>query len=298
VIELQHKLFEVLTEPAIIATPTGDIAAWLPGGTQLIYRSLQFVIGMVSPIDYSITLYLYHNTHTLQPTAQSQRGTPGEAQGVGIGSPDPDLPLRPAQQAVQLAALVCQWPQLVWDYPGWEGTLSIVMALRAVCMLAVAGLLTGQQKQGVVALLGGVPGDSTNSSSPIPRPPLLEPFSLAALRQEGGISLAELSVAFLDEVVHQPPGHTNQFASIIVHLLLIFGAQQLPAIQQAFAAVADSPADKQQGSAYLGQGQRLREVVSQKWEQGPLRVAYLEWVQASLLRVIEDVLSPPRPFTI
>jgi hypothetical protein len=148
-----------------------------------------------------------------------------------------------------------------------------------------------------------VPRDSTNSNSStlITRLPLLEPFSLAALRQEVSITLEELSVAFLDEVVHQPSRHTGQFASITTHLLRVFGADQLPAIQQAYAAAADAASNfegEQHGSASLSQGQQQREVVLQKWRQGPLRLAYLEWVQASLLKVISDVLSPPVPFTM
>jgi hypothetical protein len=72
-------------------------------------------------------------------------------------------------------------------------------ALRVVCMLSIVGVLTEQQKQGVVALLGGTPrpaglGASSISKGHAPESSLFllpEPASITQVRKRlAGLSLA------------------------------------------------------------------------------------------------------------
>jgi hypothetical protein len=211
--------------------------------------------------------------------------------------------------------------------------------LRRICMLALVGLLTKRQKQGVVALLGGVPcepGSSSINTSPtrssITREPgtsssstmtttiattssassttmttlssvsgegvnvgssllTAEPACLSQLRQEHGISLAELALAMLWlNPLNDPNDYSSSppITSLLNHLQLALGSDQLPLITHAQRAV---PALKGPITGLTGEEVGLRPVVCELWETTSLQDIYMSWVQESLLGIIDEVLS-------
>jgi hypothetical protein len=277
-------MLEVLAGPA---ATKGFIAAWLPTINELLVSSVEAFIAMWQDVDEPITRLLDQATKT----------------------PSPDSHPQLAKQAVQLVSLT---PQVLREELGVSALNSVYgiamlqklvrpeVPLRAVCLLAAAGCLTAEQKGSMVAMLGGTPQNSS-STSPVAHPPLPEPFSLAALRQEDGISLAEMCIALLWQDTYTGPATLEPFAAGASRLVHAFGADQLPAVNLAMSGAGDLAsflAQRAQGGRSTpppGQGAVLREVLLKKLEQGPLRHAYLNWVHASLLKVIKDVLSQPVP---
>jgi hypothetical protein len=191
--------------------------------------------------------------------------------------------------------------------------LCTVPLLRAVCMLASVGLLTEQQKQGVVALLGGTP--DRNSSSRGSSSPLFllveEPPELQQLRQSKGISLAELGVAMLwfDKCQAQMakqesamPFYNNspvrmergryRTGAISSQLLALISPVQLPLIKRLYQTL--SAADEEDGPPLRDEQVGVRPVVAELWHAGKLADAYLSWVQATLQGIIQGVLRQHR----
>jgi hypothetical protein len=157
-------------------------------------------------------------------------------------------------------------------------------------MLATVGLLTEEQRQAVVALLGGVTScRSTTTNSTITNSTtttgstttfcstlLPEPADLVEWRQQGSISLAELSVALL----LWPSAYTTEAGALsaATQLVMAFGAEQLPLV----AAVASA---KQQQDLPL-----LPKATVDTLADSTLSDTYFSWVQACLLSIINDVL--------
>jgi hypothetical protein len=181
--------------------------------------------------------------------------------------------------------------------------------LRVVSMLAGVGRLTEQQKQGVLALLGGVLRtensnstsehavvDSRSASEPPHQLSLLlpEPTLVSALRQQHGVSLAQLAVFVLwtqRKRLHEPD---QQIRSITDHLLWAFGAEQLPSI----ALIKDYLCVQDLGDRtpfeYLG----IPVAAVELWQQPSFKDTYLSWMQATLLKIINEVLSKPISGTV
>jgi hypothetical protein len=198
------------------------------------------------------------------------------------------------QKALQLAALLPQMP--------WADLRSAVMKngphvnpaakqaldrlglymctaplLRVVCMLAMLGQLSEAQVQGVVSLIEGHPAGSSKTTFPLEEPP-----SLAEYREQHNITLADLSRAVLwdSRVVQLYAEH--HIKPVAEHLVLAFGAQQL---QMIATVIAELP-------------RRTHSLVSITPEaevmeclEGPQGDVYMGWVQACLLKVINEVLD-------
>jgi hypothetical protein len=194
--------------------------------------------------------------------------------------------------------------------------------LHAICMLALAGHLTEQQKQGVVVLLGGGSStsniDSTSSMGAVAGAnaavtasclPIPEPSSLAQARQEAGVSLQDLAMALLRPPDVDPsPGITAE----LHYVLLPFGADKLPwlaLVVEVEARKADPESQQQQQQAELS-GARCHQDTESLHEESMRqyhelkdradrayalitepRMQYLKWLRGSMLKVIDDVLS-------
>jgi hypothetical protein len=207
--------------------------------------------------------------------------------------------------------------------------LSAGLQFRVVAMLAIVGKLTEQHKQGVVALLGGVldsasrttSGSTSNvgntntsttvvagssattdnvdasnsSSSSNSLLPLPEPASLAAFREENGLTLQDLAMCYLWLDKETSTGGRDsrsigQLRSMPDHLLLAFGASQLhwvDIMQQ--CSKASAPPDPQRDNACLQLRNRALQVRI-VWDV-PRVFEYIRWVSASLMSIINDVLQ-------
>jgi hypothetical protein len=195
-----------------------------------------------------------------------------------------------------------------------RGHLSVKPALRAVCMLALTGHLNQQQREVVTALLGGrgssssghstttseLGSDSTAcsaSSLPIPEPP-----KLVEARQQGSITLQDLAIWVLDlQQAPHPP--------VIDHVLLAFGADQLPGlalVHEANSRPAPPGSSGQKHEQQLDSDTALSECHQEEEEElvrqrhellaragrasellGPeLMAQYQSWLRSSLLKVM------------
>jgi hypothetical protein len=175
--------------------------------------------------------------------------------------------------------------------------------LRVVCMLALMGLLTEHQRQGVVALLGGVcssscPGGDVAESSSMAvgaqqQSSLLipEPASLSAIRQQHNLSLSQLAVFMLWTQRSQLPDPPQQIKLITRHLLLAYGAQRLPSIARIQDYLMVQDLDDRNPLEYLGVPMASIDC----WQQPSFKDTYLGWMQATLLKIIQEVLSQHGP---
>jgi hypothetical protein len=253
-----------------------------------------------------------------------------------------------AQLALQLASMM---PHVSMEdvesgaegSPGWgnadfiaamsklRGQLGVEPALRVVCMLALTGHLDQQQREVVIALLGGRGSSSSDYSTtselrhdsaacsdrclPIP-----EPLELAAARQEHNITLQDLAICVL-----APPGAAHlvgmglqeeSFTPAADHVLLAFGADQLPCLALAHGAdprLAQPGSSRQKHEQQLDSAPALpdsdqeeEERVVAVWQRQELEVRahrasellgtklmaqYQSWLRSSLLKVDCDVLT-------
>jgi hypothetical protein len=123
-----------------------------------------------------------------------------------------------ASVVVMALHLASQMSYMSWDIlkvaarqtPAWQDTafrghmrdlhafMGPLPLFRTVSMLATVGLLTKQQKQGMVALLGGAASHSSDGDSSTTSCLLIEePLSLVEARQQSGITLQDLAVSLL-----------------------------------------------------------------------------------------------------
>jgi hypothetical protein len=169
--------------------------------------------------------------------------------------------------------------------------LHVQLYLRVVALLAIVGTLSEQHKQGVAALLGGEPHSSSSSSSL----PLPEPAGVAAVRMEHSLALQDLAIRCLwgDTKMSDQEQECHELAqlcSVPDHLLMAFGADQLPwlAIMQQSSKPAATQ-DSQKADEYL----QLRERAARATQvfSGAVGSEYVSWMNASLMKIINEVLS-------
>jgi hypothetical protein len=239
-----------------------------------------------------------------------------------------------SMDAIESSARACP----AWgsgDFSTAMSTLRLVLgvepALRVVCMLALAGHLDAQQRLAVVALLGGRgSSNSANSSTtsselgngsaapsagflPIPEPP-----GLAAARQEGDITLQDLAISVLGTSQAAAPAGKGLgercSPPVVAHVLLAFGADQLPGLAMVHGAhsgpVGSESSGQQQEQEQRSPGptitqslQEEEEVMRQCQElQARARRAsellgnelvalYQSWLRSSLLKICCDTLN-------
>jgi hypothetical protein len=107
-----------------------------------------------------------------------------------------------------------------------------------------------------------------------------EPTSLVQQRQALGISLEELAMVMLQLYAQDQPYHKeDRYISILHALVTAFDYRQLPSITRA--------QQSKPGSWSEGVPPELQKA----WHEGPLRDTYLTWVQSTLLKIINEVLS-------
>jgi hypothetical protein len=183
--------------------------------------------------------------------------------------------------------------------------LCAIPLLRDVCMLAIVGRVDVSQKQGVLALLGGVLGEgdasiaSDASSHVASSLPLPEPAELAEFRQEHSLSLADMSLALVcydssgkagidsDDSDDDEDGDSwDQASSLIKHLLAVFTREQLPCIAHMHNVLEAAGLEGNITDEELG----VRSDMYDLWSEDDISDIYLSWVQASLLKVIREVL--------
>jgi hypothetical protein len=135
-------------------------------------------------------------------------------------------------------------------------------------------------------------GSACTSSSHLPSTfssslPVQEPASLAGLRQEHDITLAELFAASMWLRWEELPESQPHITSCVTNLLQVFSAEQIPMLPALQAAIANGPKqDGRKSRKQLGN----RTVTVEKWDEGPLRDIYLSWMQASLQKVIKEAI--------
>jgi hypothetical protein len=76
-------------------------------------------------------------------------------------------------------------------------------------------------------------------------------------------------------------------SSCVSNLLQVFSAEQIPVLAALQTAIADG--DQQVGPKSREQ-LGIRPVTAEKWDEGPLKDIYLGWVQASLQKIIKEVI--------
>jgi hypothetical protein len=225
-------------------------------------------------------------------------------------------------RALQLASLV---PRVPWDHltatvahisaDEHQDFLGIcmylvdrtaVLLLRVVTMLVCARLVPEQHKQGVVALMGGVPSGSgsasnTSRSGKSNFLPLPEPSSLAEARQQAGVTLQDLSYLFLlvDVLTSKDDGEQRSAAprcpSLARHLALAFGVHQIPwlaSVQQASQPGSQGLQQDSEEDSGLKQLNDSAATAGAWLAQGDSTMAteYTSWVQACLYRIIDEAL--------
>jgi uncharacterized protein YcgL (UPF0745 family) len=156
-------------------------------------------------------------------------------------------------------------------------------------MLAVVGLLSEQQKQGVVALLGGGADSLSVISSDSSSVPLPEPASLLKARLQGNLALSTMYLmyfaaqkTFYAGLMH--PEHFDQLHDVPKQLAQVFGEQQLLWMQnlkESAQDVAQKTADACSRRGGAGHLQLLESTLIKE---------YTTWVQACLLKIIDEVL--------
>jgi hypothetical protein len=260
---------------------------------------------MLRSLDYQVALFIY--------TWQEQQSLVGTQKFHENAAQVPRAIEGQQHQAVQAALVLASLvPAVPCDKDAWKGANEDLLAtwqfhlcanplIRVVCMLGLTGLLSEQQKQGVVALLGGSTTGSTGSAEDSSscayehlsvRSALLlpEPASIAQPRQNHGISLADLSSALLWVEHQRLSDPERQLRSITKHLLLAFGADQLPSIARIMGYLWVQDLDDRTPFEVLG----IPVAAIELWQQPSFRDTYLSWMQATLLKVIGDVLSQHR----
>jgi hypothetical protein len=216
--------------------------------------------------------------------------------------------------ALQLAF---QMPLMSWDIlkvaarqtPAWQDTafrghmrdlhafMGPLPLFRTVSMLATVGLINQQQKQGMVALLGGAEshsagGDSSTTSSLL----IEEPLSLVEARQQSGITLQDLAVSLLWVNSKTSSGAeastpSTQLSSVAQHLLQAFGAEQLPWVDLMLRAPSKTNSRGSQKEISSYRQLRSRAAKAAQWLDGSLSTAYTSWVEGYLRKVVCDVLE-------
>jgi hypothetical protein len=166
-------------------------------------------------------------------------------------------------------------------------------------MLASVGLLSEQHKQGVVALLGGELGStcldsnrcdsSPATSTSTPALLIQEPASLLHLREQHNIGLSELAVplVWFDHSQRQDDTDWMPALELTKDLLSVFSPTQLPAIAHLNSTLSAAGSE----ASIEPEQVALREGMWELWEDSPLADIYLSWVQATLLKIIDNVLS-------
>jgi hypothetical protein len=277
-----------------------------------------------------------------QSPARSQQPCSSESSTADDEVPAEDLARgRDIRRALQLAAVVpcVPWQRIAavracasawedenmqYDWDLLRGHVCGTPLLRAVCMLASVGLVTDEQKQGVVALLGGVPicssgstkqhvagiakealhtdgtshstckdsSDSTTAaaaSSSSTGLLLQEPASLVELRRQHDIRLAQLGVAMLwyDERLVMKSTMSASVSEVAEQLLSTINPAQLPSIAHVSSTLSAAEEDALVPDKEVG----LSRGISDLWYTGDLADIYLSWVQETLLKIIDDVLA-------
>jgi hypothetical protein len=305
--------------PDICGTATRP-AAWLPRTDWYLRQTIDMLAKLVATLDDAVR----HCTEGLCPSRDWRRL-------IFEGPQRPDASQDNAQLrqlALQLAALVSHtpWQSLraaAGQTTGWAHLdgytlkvlpmLQLLMCayplLRVVCMLAIAGFLSDQQKQGVVALLVGPPNTSTSISTSIstssltassissvsstqgrvpPTPdsvlPVEEPAELQTRRAQQGIPLLHMFHALLELGTRTLFDGEQHYEFMMRHLLLAFGHEQLPTVFMLYTQMLPLP----------GEDRAVAPAVVKAWDfindSDGVRDIYLGWLQASLLRVIDDVV--------
>jgi hypothetical protein len=162
--------------------------------------------------------------------------------------------------------------------------------LRAICVLAVAGGLTDKQKQGVVVLMEGVcydeDGATVITASGLHGHLLLEePPQLKQDRAAAGLSLADVLRVVLwiqDPDLSSQPG--CEAGALPTQLFQAFGEDQLPGVAAVHSIISSASPEEQAA-------RRMVPSASKWFERHGTMDAYLSWVQATLLQVINEVLS-------
>jgi hypothetical protein len=171
---------------------------------------------------------------------------------------------------------------------------STMDVLCCTVVSARAGWVTEGYKQRIVALLGGVNSSSstpvacdTSASSCLPSP---MPAILTELMDAEALTLADLFIALLrlywERLFCENRPLVSAFTAQLVHL---FGSAQLPHLSALLV-----PSDpRQQDSQPMVAAYKLpmTPAFSRLWMPGPFRDAYLTWVQASCLSVLDHALN-------
>jgi hypothetical protein len=279
VVELTRQLWALLGDSDISGSAPNP-ASWLPERDEMVSGSARALTSMATSTEVALDKFL-----------QSLSSNPTEEQRK-----------QAARQAMQLAALVPTVPGLylkeallqLYNIDSNEHVipatilelqthLCVMLPLRAICALAITGCLTEQQRHGLVVMLGGGVGVGTSSgASNQPAASLvLEPPNLASYRETEGISLMHMSVCLFwyeTQLLAEP---LKQLRVITKHMSRAFGAEQLPVVPH-LQQMAAAHAKKAVTDPFLLPG---------PWRQSSVRDTYLGWVQASLLKVISDVLG-------
>jgi hypothetical protein len=300
-VELALQLWSLLFDASIVGDQDCP-ASWMLSRDSTSHKLCDSLSGMLIEMDACVSTFL--RSQFGNNTAQQAFPEKGDAVRV----------------ALQLASLVpaVPWNRFreakVWDAPELSlykklAALAVQMCahplLRVVCMLALVGLLTEHQRQGVVALLGGVCSSSCvasasgsvtagsmaeeaqrQSSLLIP-----EPASVAATRKQHNTSLSHLAVVTLWTQWGYLPDPREQIKSITALLLSSFGAEQLPAMARIQEYLMAQHADDTSSFEYFG----IPMAATGCYLQPSFKDTYLGWMQATLLKIISEVLTQHGP---
>jgi hypothetical protein len=285
------RLYSLTADPEIVGVGGSRPASWLSSTSVLMQTSLNLLTAIPCVLDGIICNFIDRN---LRSTAKPRPGSSSSSSTGGSALSDAVV-----QEALQLAALLPHTPWAEFKAAALQNAahlspdaketleqLGLYMCtaplLRVVSMLALLGKLSEGQKQGVVALLEGFDNDcSTAASTGRASLPVEEPAALAEHRQEHGITLVMLSTAVLWDIQVAQLYAKHKVKSVTGHLVLAFGAQQLRMIATVDAALAKHASP----NTTMAPEAEVSELL-----EGPLGDVYLGWVQASLLKVISEVL--------
>jgi hypothetical protein len=296
VLDLATRLYTLVADPELVGVGAKGPAAWLFPTSFLLATSLQLLEAvpcfMDSVIDAFIEKYLRLLVGRASSCNSSSSGgdqRSGSASTATRAARDAALP-----EALQLSALLPQVPWADLKAAVMENGPHVTSAakqtldqlglymctvplLRAVCMLAMLGQLSQAQTLGVVSVLEGPPAGSNKASFP-----LEEPQSLAEHRQQHNITLADLSTAVLFDTRVRQLSAKHKTRDVAEHLVLALNREQLPMVATVTAAL----------SKHAGPVATVKpEAEVMECLEGPLGDVYLGWVQACLLKVINEVLD-------
>jgi hypothetical protein len=280
VCELTLKLWSLYADKAIVGG-TSRPASWLPDAErcgQDVYRAL---VSMLHRLDHCVATFI-----TMQhDNPSADNGNDGRRTVARL--------LASLTPAVPWA---CNAFQILSDEHRAALRLQLcsIPLIRVVCMLSSVGLLTKEQEQGVVALLGGTPrqADASGSSTSIGSASessfflLPEPASVVEARERRGLSLADVFDWLLWFEVAKLPDSKWAAETLTDELLWAFRTEQLPVIA---CAKEEFQAHKGSSRLYEKLVVRLYEPLTTFWREST--DTYLCWMQATLLSIISEVLS-------